>query len=251
VRWLHQSLQSVRAMISRAGYSIYPNTDYFIADQIALLSGKPDPIVFDVGANGGQFARAYRTKLPQARLFCLEPIPHLARGLRQDLPDTEVVELALASSDGLATFHLNEFEDTSSLLAPDLKRMPESYRSAMRPKRSIEVGTVRLDSLMTQYSLEHIDILKMDIQGGEYAALQGAKECLEREQVSIIALEVFFEAFYCDQPRFGDIAALLAQNNYRLHRLYNINFSGRSGRPQWADAIFIGPSVAAVDAAID
>jgi hypothetical protein len=83
----------------------------------------------------------------------------------------------------------------------------------------------------------------MDIQGGEYAALEGAAKALGDGRVSVVALEVFMERYYRDQPLFGDIAALLARHDYRLHRLYNISFSGRNGRPQWADAIFLAPGL--------
>lgn len=245
----NRALQHMRALIGRAGYAIHPNTDYFVPDQIALLDGKADPTIFDVGANKGKFAREYRARLHNARMFCLEPIPHLAHKLRDDLPGSEVVEAALSNADGTATFHLNEFEDTSSLLAPDLERMPATYRSVMQPKQRIEVRTARLDSLMEQFVLERIDILKMDIQGGEYAALEGAEKSLAEGRVSIVALEALFETYYAKQPQFGDIAALLARHDYRLHRLYNLVCSGRDGRLQWADAIFIAPSVRAANAA--
>ncbi|MEE4537190.1 MAG: FkbM family methyltransferase [Erythrobacter sp.] len=239
-------LQTVRRLIERAGYEVHPKADHFISDQVALLPDRAAPVIFDIGANNGKFAHSYRTCLPSARVFCLEPIPHLAAKLREEQAGSregvEVIEAALSDADGYAPFFINEFEDTSSLLQPDSEGMPESYRSAMKPKKRVEVRTTRLDTLMRQCNLERIDILKMDIQGGEYAALKGAAESLAARRISIIALEVFMERYYRDQPVFGDIAALLARYDYRLHRLYNISFSGRNGRPQWADAIFIAPS---------
>lgn len=234
-------LQKVRGLIERAGYAVHPKVDNFIPDQVALLEGLSAPVIFDVGANNGKFAQSYRVRFPAARIVCLEPIPHLAAHLREEVAGVEVVECALSNADGTASFVINEFEDTSSLLEPDRERMPESYKSAMKPKERVEVRTARLDTLMKHCDLERIDILKMDIQGGEYAALEGAATALSERRVSIVALEVFMERYYRDQPLFGDIAMLLARHDYRLYRLYNISSSGRSGRPQWADAIFVAP----------
>lgn len=238
-------LQRARSLIERVGYEVHPKVDHFISDQVALLPGVVAPVVLDVGANNGKFARSYRARFPGARLVCLEPIPHLAARLRELKGAAhggfEVIETALSNTDGSASFVINQFEDTSSLLEPDSEQMPESYRSAMQPKARVEVRTARLDTLMQECDLQSIDILKMDIQGGEYAALEGAAAALAARRISIIALEVFMERYYRDQPLFGDIAALLARHDYRLHRLYNISFSGRSGRPQWADAIFLSP----------
>ncbi|MEO0698775.1 MAG: FkbM family methyltransferase, partial [Pseudomonadota bacterium] len=201
--------------------------------------GASAPVIFDVGANEGKLAQTYRKHFPDARIFCLEPIPHFAARLRASQPSAEVIESALASEDGTASFFVNAFEDTSSLLQSDLGSMPQSYRPMMQPKDSIKVRTAKLDTLMGQFGLDTIGILKMDIQGGEYNALKGAAQALERKGIAIIALEVFLEAYYADQRLFGEIASLLAQYGYHLHRLYNINFSGTSGRPQWADAIFV------------
>jgi len=234
-------LQHARALVDRAGYTIYPKVDHFFDDQIALLASKDAPVVFDVGANKGKFVQNYRSLLPGAKIFCVEPIPQLAAQLRGARDDVEVIEAALSGEDGKASFYVNAFEDTSSLLSPDLDRMPDSYRTMMQPKESISVETARLDTLIDTHRLDRIDILKMDIQGGEYNALRGAEHCLSQGRISIIALEVFFETYYSDQKMFGDLAVLLAKHKYRMHRLYNINFSGQTGRPQWADAIFVAP----------
>ena len=238
---LKRGLQQIRHLIERAGYSLHPKADYFVADQLALLSGKHSVTIFDVGANEGKITRVYHNLFPDARIYCLEPIPHIAAQLRAGFDGIQVIESALADDDGTAHFYLKEFEDTSSLLQTDLAQMPESYRTVMQSKGSITVSTTRLDTLMDKLDIEHIDILKMDIQGGEYKALEGAYEALLNGKISVVAIEVFFEKYYSDHKLFSDILYILYKHHYRLHRLYNFNFSGTTGRPQWADAIFLAP----------
>lgn len=59
-----------------------------------------------------------------------------------------------------------------------------------------------------------IDILKMDIQGGELLALKGAQSLLEASRIRLLALEVEFKPLYKDQPLFWDICAYLYRFGY-------------------------------------
>ena len=181
---VRSGLQRIRRLIDRAGNNIYPKADHFVSDQVDLLGGASAPVIFDVGANEGKFAQTYRQHFPDARIFCLEPIPHVAARLRAGQPSADVIESALASEDSTASFFVNAFEDTSSSLQSDLRSMPQSYRPMMQPKDSIKVRTAKLDTLMGQFSLDTINTLKMDIQGGEYNALKGASQALERKRAS-------------------------------------------------------------------
>jgi hypothetical protein len=85
--------------------------------------------------------------------------------------------------------------------------------------------------LASSKNLRHIDLLKMDIQGGEYEALHGATELLANGAIDLIYSEAFFVPMYANQPLFGDLVSYLAKWNYRLHLIYNQNINGISGRP--------------------
>jgi FkbM family methyltransferase len=52
------------------------------------------------------------------------------------------------------------------------------------------VDCVTLDSLMQHHGLEEIDFLKLDLQGGEFAALKGADHLLRQQKIKCIWAEV-------------------------------------------------------------
>ena len=76
--------------------------------------------------------------------------------------------MALGDERSRATFHLTDGGDTSSLHQPP-------HRS-----RVIDVDVVRGDDL-----LEHADVIKLDVEGNEVAALRGLRGLIERSRPTI------------------------------------------------------------------
>ena len=52
-------------------------------------------------------------------------------------------------------------------------------------------------------SINHIDILKIDVQGAELLVLKGAQGMLEKPAVSIVYTEVYFARYTKDRPTFA------------------------------------------------
>jgi hypothetical protein len=74
------------------------------------------------------------------------------------------------------------------------------------------VATTRLDDVK---GLPDLDFLKMDIQGGELAALQSGPERLAR--CAMVQLEVSFVPLYEGQPTFGEIDVWMRGQGYLPH----------------------------------
>ena len=85
--------------------------------------------------------------------------------------------------------------------------------------------------------IDRIDILKMDIQGGEYEALKGLHKMLSQRKIDLIYSEVYFVEQYEGQPLFHDISLLLFQYGYQLQDIYNPIYG--NGCIAWADVIFV------------
>lgn len=237
-------LQRVRYYVERRGYSINPIDRSCWHDQLALLQDLNVSNVVDVGANVGLVAAKYCELFPAARIFCVEPIHELAEQIPLNCPSASIHSVALSDNDGAADFHVNVSKDTSSLLESDLRSIPKSYAVIQNEVEVRKVATNRLDTLARDLNIEHIGVLKLDIQGGELAALEGASSFLRKANIDLIYTEVFFQPFYVNQPLFNDIFSRLAKDYYSLHSIYNCVFSGRTGKLQFADAIFVAPHLA-------
>jgi len=89
-----------------------------------------------------------------------------------------------------------------------------------------------------------VDILKLDIQGGEADALRGAAGMLSRSRVTAVFTEAHFAELYEGQADFCAIDQLLREHGYDLYGLFDFNY-GRTGVLAWADALYISPDRAA------
>ncbi len=147
------------------------------------------PLVIDAGANEGSFAAAVLRLAPEARIVCLEPNPptfeRLAARFRHE-PRVSLIQAALAEIDGVVPLHDTQAEGSqhASLLAATFRAIhPGNASATMVPARS-------LDSLLMERGSPRVDLLKLDIEGAEKAALDGAVWSLARGRIAAIQLEM-------------------------------------------------------------
>lgn len=77
----------------------------------------------------------------------------------------------------------------------------------------VPLSPVTLDTLA---DLPQLDLLKMDLQGGELEVLRGAISKLS--QAVAVVTEVRFHRIYKDEPLFGDVDQELRAQGYKLHK---------------------------------
>lgn len=239
--------KAVWSAIRRLGYNIRRSEDFAFADQVAILESAGAEVIFDVGANQGLIASRYRGMFPRAAIHCFEPLPDacgLARKRFESDHSVSVHECAVGEVEGRVIFHRNSAADSSSLLSTDESRLPQSYVAMNRTVSTLEVDCVTVDTFCTREGIERIDILKMDVQGGELGVLKGATRMLSERRIRLIYSEVYFLPFYRDQPLFEDLCSFLARHGYRFLFPYALVFGSSTGRLQWGDAIFVSPDVA-------
>lgn len=216
-------------------------------DEQRRLVPKPS-IILDVGAHHGHSTIEYLDAFPSARVFAFEPDEANNRQavelLRPYGDRVRLSRLGLAEHAGKASLHINSHDGTHSLLP--IGDMSYWHGQASEIEQ-VDIETTTLDSLAASEGWDRIDILKMDIQGAELAALRGGAGLLVVGAIDLLCLEVEFEHLYEGQPLFWDIAAYLNSLGYRLYRVYDWQYGlKRSNELCWADAIFISPRLLSV-----
>ena len=210
--------------------------DSFIVQQ-EMLNDKKVKTIFDIGANRGDVTARYYSLFPDASIYAFEPFEASFTSFQHRYRDNKLVhpyQLAVASSGGTKTFYVNNSVDTNSLLKPQKAGIASDKQ--VENRSVINVQSVTLDSFCETNNIDRIDILKMDIQGGELDALKGAEGLLSRGQVKLIYSEVFFVEQYESQPLFHDISKYLFNYGYQLKDIYDPYYG--NGCMAWADAIF-------------
>jgi FkbM family methyltransferase len=220
------------------------HTDAY-ADQRSLLSGDQVRAILDVGANVGQTAQRYRQIFPAATIHSFEPFGDTFRKLKEKCRgDGRIVthQLAVADFSGSRTFYFNADSVTNSLLPNSATATRVVPDSLIKPAGSVDVPTTTLDDFCSERAIDHVSVLKMDIQGGELMALQGASRLLDAKAIDLIFSEVVFVEQYAGQADFHELCRFLSDCDYTLYGLYNLN-PGRDSILAWADAIFIAPRI--------
>lgn len=127
-------------------------------------------VVLDVGGNIGAFA-LWAVAAGAARVVAVEPAPANLAALKRNLDlngwadRVEIRDVAVAANAGKVKFVYNREAPGGSSISPD------GYKG-----ETIMVDAVRLATLLGELG-GHVDIMKVDIEGGEYAALsQAAKD---------------------------------------------------------------------------
>jgi FkbM family methyltransferase len=202
------------------------------------LSGKrPVNMIFDVGANRGDITAKYLELFPSATIHGFEPFPGTFDVFRETFENKGAVHchsLAVSDSERVTQLYVNRNVDTNSLLKP--KDTGLSSDVQVENKSIIDIRTTTLDLFCSQNKIDRIDILKLDIQGGELGALRGAEQLLKESRIGLIYSETYFVEQYEAQPLFHDISSYLHTFGFYLQDIYSPIYG--NGNLAWADVIF-------------
>lgn len=179
------------------------------------LPTRRDPVVFDVGACSGSYSSTIRSISPSAKIYAFEPHPGSFQRLKTALAGTGVtmVQTALGAENGGARFYdyADQNGTSHATLYEDIIQQIHKGKSA-----AIDVSVRRLDDLLPELGVEHIDFLKVDTEGHELAVLRGAARAIADGRVDAIQFE-FNETHVISRTFFKDFWDFLP--NYCFMRL--------------------------------
>lgn len=181
----------------------------------AALAGLAPATVIDVGAHRGQFSLLAAALFPEAVIHALEPQREAADAharLFAGNPRVRLHRVAAAERAGEAVLHLARRSDCASLLPIGDGQRRFAPDSAPAGTRSVPVAT--LDGLFPADAVARPCLLKLDVQGGELAALRGAGRLLG--VVDHVYAELSFRPLYDGQPLAHELVAHLAAQGFGL-----------------------------------
>jgi FkbM family methyltransferase len=190
--------------------------------------------LIDAGANKGQFSLAFRALRPTAQIIAFEPLPEAADTFAELFTEDRSAELhrvALAAQDGVVQFHIADRTDSSSLLRPG---SGQERAFGVRPDRTINVTTKRMDECVDFAALRHPVLMKVDVQGGELGVFEG---CKSLDDIDFIYVELSFVELYEGQPLFDEVNDYLRGRGFTVAGVFNQVATAEFG-PTQVDVLF-------------
>jgi FkbM family methyltransferase len=167
---LQGPLAGRRWIVGSATHGAWLGTYEYEKQRIFARTIQAGMVVFDLGANVGFYSLLAAIKTgARGRVYAFEPLSRNLGLLRRhleynDIRNVEIIAAAVSDSSGLAAF-----EDQGH---PSMGRLD--------PVGGLQIRTVTLDEMVFQKGLLPPDLIKLDIEGGERRALEGARRVLEQ-----------------------------------------------------------------------
>jgi FkbM family methyltransferase len=201
-------LDYIAGLVRQHGLSAYEAP---MPDLMAWLVRMSCGYMLDVGANTGLFTLLAAAANPTIKVCSFEPLDSVCALLRANLAlnprlvdRINVYPLGLSNAAGTFDFYetINDvgLVTTSSSLEIDHARQVGTYRKQV-------VTTETMDGWATRLDGGPISIIKIDVEGHEYAVIEGARETIARHR-PFITIEVLGES------RVDKINELLFEKSY-------------------------------------
>ena len=167
---------------------------------------------FDIGANIGSIGLPVVKIKPRVHYFGFEASPKVFEYLEKNFKDN----------------HILHFELYNKLVHKDDEQSMKFYQSDLFGKSSLAptytsdyvmVASISLDSFCRQKNIDHIDWMKVDVQGFEIYVFEGMKELLTNKRVKNILFEFEPWAEEQAQVRIGIAKDFIESMGYGLYTL--------------------------------
>ncbi len=187
------------------------------------LAPLPDrPVVVDIGANVGFFSLFVASRYPRATVAAVEPIPGNCRQLARNIGLNP--QAALQYRQAAVYGHTGSIE-LSFEAAEDFTTAASVFSHPASRSETLEVACFSLADLLDEFGFDRCDLMKMDCEGAEYAALYGASaEVLARFDQMVI------EVHRAEGPEenIASLARFLAGNGFATRTAGDILYAARS-----------------------
>lgn len=241
------ALADVLAKTAQLYLDAWHNLDYDMArnGELALLrrlSPLRPRVVFDVGANHGDWLVAARECFSDAELHAFEIAPATFEKLAQRAtgPGIQLNDLGLSDRAGPIELRYYPGNDGVSTILEKPGIHDDAYQL-------VEARTTTGEQYCAERGIDRIDLLKIDTEGAEPRVLRGFGAMLDEGRIGVIQFEYGLANVYGGML-LRDLYRLLEERGYAVGKLYPDGVRFRAYHPR--DEDFRGPNYVAVSSTL-
>lgn len=175
-------------------------------------------VVFDVGANVGDWTKALLKNLPTTidniEIYCFEPVSSTYSTLCCNLPEISpmlhIEELALSSKSGTAELY--------ERMESNCGRNSLHYDPSIHDGQRTFIRMTTAADFCNDNNIEHLHLMKCDTEGHDFEVIQGALPMLSAERISVIQFE-YNEMWILSRYFLRDVFAAIDGLPYKVGKL--------------------------------
>ena len=150
---------------------------------------KPPYCFFDVGSNKGQYPQMIIDNITadDFSIHCFEPGHETFKILEKSYKEDKRIKLnniGIGKAKGETVLH---FDSVGSRMASLTKRRLDHFGIYFNKSEKVEINTI--DNYCSENAINHIHLLKFDIEGHELDALDGARKMFDKKSIDIVTFE--------------------------------------------------------------
>ena len=183
---LYKVSKSYGLIYREHSYDMRTNGEYALIKAIAVDAAFSSPVIFDVGANVGEWSKLVKKEIPSTELHCFEIHKGTVKSLRcnlEGLSNVYINEYGLSNKNSELEFlDYGENSGANSFVTRN------SFKHPVEPYKN-KAKTLTGDTYVKKAEISNIDFLKIDVEGWEYYVLEGFKPMLLKKSISLIQFE--------------------------------------------------------------
>lgn len=172
-------------------------------------------IIFDVGANVGDWSSLVLSSFSDVKMYLFEPLSkpfaELCRRIKRE--DIFLHQIALSDKEKDTTIF---YYPTSNRLSTLHRRSKEIEKRFSLKPILIPIRTQTLDNFCRKANVERIDFLKIDTEGCELEILKGAVSMITCQRIKTIQFE-YGECFKDSNSSLQEIWSFLISFGYKIY----------------------------------
>lgn len=232
----------IKKIVNGIGFDIVRTNNYVKyppARRMKLISSYGIDLIFDVGANIGQYAQEMRQLGYRGRIVSFEPLTsaylELVKHASGD-PDWETANVALGSEDSKCEINISNNSCSSSILD-----ITPTHLGAMASARYIgkEQITIRkMDSIFNQYFYPGNKLfIKLDTQGYDRHVIEGAENAVNN--AVCVQIEMSLVPLFDGELLLADMINLMFNKGFVLWSLEDEFNNPETGQLLQVNGIFL------------
>lgn len=185
-------------------------------------------VIMDIGARDG-LSDMWQPFAAIADFIGFEPDAEECAKLSEADPNprSRYYPTAVGGANGRQKFYLTKFLQASSLHPANPAYMRRFPMTTTEITGEVEVETVTLDRFVEDNKIGHVDFIKVDAEGADFAILAGGESMLTSRRVLGVKAEVVFDPAPRGTEVFADIDSFMRAQGFRLFDLSFVRF------PRW------------------